>query len=137
MLETPVFAPDAQTEYLKKMLGLARFRTILCGVMAFVILLLGAFALRAGVQISSILTQAETTFTRLDSLSADIEASDVPGMIQEINVLVKDGQTAATTATRSMQAAADKIDALDIESLNQSIQDFAAVVDPLSKLFGR
>jgi hypothetical protein len=29
------------------------------------------------------------------------------------------------------------MEALDIDTLNQSIQDFAAVVEPLSKLFGR
>lgn len=128
---------DTQTEYLKKMLRHSRLRTLLTAVMTLIFLGLGVFALQAGTQLNSILYEAETTFSKLSAISADIEEADVPGMIEQINVLVQDGQTAAAAATGSMQTAAAKMDALDIDTLNHSIQDFAAVVEPLSKLFGR
>lgn len=128
---------DAQTEYLKKMLRQSRLRTLLTAVMTMIFLGLGVFALQAGAQLSSILYEAETTFSKLSAISSEIDEADVPGMIEQINVLVQDGQTAAAAATDSMQTAAAKMEALDIDTLNQSIQDFAAVVEPLSKLFGR
>lgn len=128
---------DVQTEYLKKMLRHSRLRTLLTAIMTAIFLGLGVFALQAGAQLNHILYEAETTFSKLSAISADIGEADVPGMIDEINVLVQDGQTAAAAATDSMQTAAAKVDALDIDTLNQSIQDFAAVVEPLSKLFGR
>jgi N-acyl-L-homoserine lactone synthetase len=128
---------DAQTEYLKKMLRHSRLRTLLTAIMTMVFLGLGVFALQAGTQLNRILYEAETTFSKLSAISTDIDEADVPGMIAQINVLVEDGQTAAAAATDSMQTAAAKMEALDIDTLNQSIQDFAAVVEPLSKLFGR
>ncbi len=128
---------DAQTEYLKKMLRHSRLRTLLTAVMTVVFVGLGIFALQAGTQLNRILYEAETTFSKLSAISTDIDEADVPGMIEQINALVEDGQTAAAAATGSMQTAAAKMEALDIDTLNQSIQDFAAVVEPLSKLFGR
>lgn len=128
---------DAQTEYLKKMLRQSRLRTLLTAVMTVIFLGLGVFALQAGAQLNSILYEAQTTFAKLSAISTDIDEANVPGMIEQINVLVQDGQTAAAAATDSMQTAAAKMEALDIDTLNQSIQDFAAVVEPLSKLFGR
>jgi N-acyl-L-homoserine lactone synthetase len=128
---------DAQTEYMKKMLRHSRLRTLFTAVMTVIFLGLGVFALQAGAQLNRILYEAETTFSKLSAISAQIDEADVPGMIEQINVLVQDGQTAAAAATDSMQTAADKMEALDIDTLNRSIQDFAAVVEPLSRLFGR
>ncbi len=128
---------DAQTEYMKKMLRHSRLRTLLAAVMTVIFLGLGVFALQAGTQLNRILYEAETTFSKLSTISAQIDEANVPGMIEQINVLVQDGQAAAAAATDSMQTAADKMEALDIDTLNRSIQDFAAVVEPLSRLFGR
>ena len=128
---------DAQTEYMKKMLRHSRLRTLLTAVMTVIFLGLGVFALQAGAQLSRILYEAETTFSKLSAISSQIDEANVPGMIEQINVLVQDGQAAAAAATDSMQTAADKMEALDIDTLNRSIQDFAAVVEPLSRLFGR
>ncbi|MEL7602988.1 MAG: hypothetical protein AAGU77_07505 [Bacillota bacterium] len=128
---------DAQTEYMKKMLRHSRLRTLLAAVMTVIFLGLGVFALQAGAQLNRILYEAETTFSKLSTISAQIDEANVPGMIEQINVLVQDGQAAAAAATDSMQTAADKMEALDIDTLNRSIQDFAAVVEPLSRLFGR
>lgn len=132
---TPV--QDAQAEYRKKMLNLARFRTLLSALMTLVLLFMGGFALTMGARLNGILNSAESTFTQLDMIATDINEADLPGMFDEINTLVQDGQAAASTAATGVEDALARIEKLDIETLNKTIQDFAAVVEPLSRLFGR
>ena len=132
---TPV--QDAQAEYRKKMLNLARFRTLLSVLMTLVLLFMGGFALTMGARLNGILNSAESTFTQLDMIATDINEADLPGMFDEINTLVQDGQAAASTAATGVEDALARIEKLDIETLNKTIQDFAAVVEPLSRLFGR
>ncbi len=132
---TPV--QDAQAEYRKKMLNLARFRTLLSALMTLVLLFMGGFALTMGARLNGILNSAESTFTQLDMIATDINEADLPGMFDEINTLVQDGQAAASTAATGVEDALARIEKLDIETLNKTIQDFSAVVEPLSRLFGR
>lgn len=141
-MENPVIpnsmpVQDAQTEYRKKMLNLSRFRNMLLVLMTLVLLFMGAFAFTMGARLNSILNSAESTFTQLNMIATDINEADLPGMFGEINTLVQDGQAAASTAATGLEDALNKIESLDIETLNKTIRDFAAVVEPLSKLFGR
>ena len=69
---------------------------------------------------------------------ADIMETDVltvtpdcrlTGMVENINILVESSQESLGQATA-------KIDSIDIETLNQSIQDLSTVIGPIARLFG-
>ena len=123
--------------YYKKMLSQSRLRTFFCGVIALVIAALGIFAISAASQVNRILYNAESTFDNLNEIAADFQEVDLQGMLSEVNVLIEDGQSAAADASAGMAKAVEKIETLDIEKLNQSIEDFSAIVEPLSRFFGR
>ena len=55
---------------------------------------------------------------------------EVDVMVGSVNKLVEDN-------TEDLSEAMDKLNSLDIEKLNQSIEDLNAVIAPLAKLFGR
>ena len=125
------------TDYEKKMLKLSRIRTILLLVMAAALVAVALFAFSFGSQINRILYQAEDTFVQLNVIAADINASNLPEMFGEINVLVEQGQVAAASAATGAEKAFSTLEEIDVETLNKSIQDLHAVIEPLSRFFKR
>ena len=109
-------------------------RTIAClGV--FLIVLAAAFVY--GPTINSTLSQAQQAVTAFHTVTQQVEQADVPGLIQDIELLVQDARFATATATRAMEHTVQTLEELDLAKLNQAIEDFAAVVEPLSRLFGK
>ncbi len=137
-VETPVEAPKAQKEpagkYERISLILSLIRTVAClGVflaVAFVILSLGP-------TITNVLLEAEQAATTLTTIATEVQAADLPALINEVNQLVKQGDQAMAAATETMTGTFDAVQSLNIEELNEAISDFAAVVEPLSRLFGK
>jgi uncharacterized protein YoxC len=119
------------------MLSQSRLRTLFCGMIALVIVALGIFAIGTANQVNRILYNAESTFDNLNEIAENFQELDLEGTFSEVNVLIEDGQNAAADASDGMAKAVEKIEALDIEKLNQSIEDFSAIVEPLSRFFGR
>ncbi len=69
----------------------------------------------------------------MDSLKAaleDISSLDLAGMLTEVKAFIEEGQG-------SVAGAAEKLDTIDIDGLNQSIADLQKIVGTLAKLFGR
>ena len=108
-----------QTTALKKQL----FFTRLAALLLAAVLLAGLWA--AG----SILPQARGLLDNLGMVSQQLAAVDWGQLAQQMNSL-------AQTSQQSLAIAADQLQKLDLESLNQAIQELEAVIRPLANLFG-
>lgn len=60
----------------------------------------------------------------------EISALDLEGMLADVKTFIAEGQGSIT-------GAAEKLDAMDIEGLNQAIKDLQEIVGPLAKMFGK
>lgn len=78
-------------------------------------------------QISGIAVQAETVLTNLETVTEELAAADLSGVVSDVDNLV-------VTSQAGMEDALAKINAIDIETLNQAIEDLAKIVEPLAKV---
>ncbi len=124
--------PDVETLTLMRIYKLARIRTVLLGFLALCMLPLFLFSLKLGPRLESTLMEAQSAVTELNAA-----AKELPSTFGKINLLVEEGQLAAKAAVAAMESTITKLEALDIDALNSAIEDLAAVVDPLSRLFTR
>ena len=78
------------------------------------------------------LNEGETLLKQAEEMveQAKHSLTEVDVMVGSVNKLVEDN-------TEDLTEAMDKLNSLDIEKLNQSIEDLNAVIAPLAKLFGR
>ena len=77
-------------------------------------------------EISGIAAQAETVLTNLETVSDELAAADLEGLVTDVDSLVA--------------SSLEKITAIDIETLNKAIKDLAEVIEPLAKvasIFGK
>ena len=125
-----------QETYQKRMLAMARLRTLMMGVCAVLLLIIGIFALQVGGQLKVILNNAETTFQTLNTVTTELQQANVPGLLKNMGDLVEEAQDAVEGAMGGVDSAVKKIDSMDIDTLNKAIADLAAVVEPMAKLFG-
>jgi len=79
---------------------------------------------------------AETALNDLSAVSRQLSAVDFAGMLQRVDSLITETRTGLNSALTESQAALQKIQQIDIASLNQSIADLRAVITPLKNLFG-
>ncbi len=78
-------------------------------------------------EISGIAVQAESVLTNLETVTQELAAADLAGVVTDVDTLVN-------TSQQGMEGALEKLNALDIETLNQAIQDLADVVKPLANM---
>ena len=77
-------------------------------------------------EISGIAAQAETVLTNLETVSDELAAADLEGLVTDVDSLVA--------------SSLEKISTIDIETLNKAIKDLAEVIEPLAKvanIFGK
>lgn len=78
-------------------------------------------------QITQLMDQMESVLINLEEATGDLTNLDLGGMIADVDTLVVTGQ-------QTLEATMEKLNSLDIETLNKTIQDLADVVEPLAKL---
>ena len=78
-------------------------------------------------QINTIISQMQIVLGNLEEATAQLSLVDFSGMIGDVDALV-------TTAQQSLDQTMNKLNTLDIQTLNQAIEDLAKVVEPMSKL---
>ena len=78
-------------------------------------------------QISGLSAQAETVLTNLETVTDQLAQADVSGMVSNVDALAKTSQS-------SIQQALEKINAINIDTLNKAIEDLSKVVSPLANL---
>ena len=81
-------------------------------------------------QVNGLLGQLEVVLTDLEQVGRNLAALDLESMVTNMDSL-------AVYAQESLQQTMEKLNTIDIETLNQAIQDLAKVIEPLAKFFGR
>ena len=65
-----------------------------------------------------------TILNNLEQASAQLAAMDIEGLMADMNTLVSTGQSGM-----------DKLNSIDMETLNRAIQNLSDVVEPMAKFF--
>lgn len=81
-------------------------------------------------QVNSLALQAETVLGNLESVTAQLADADLAGMVANVDAL-------AVSSQSGIEQALGKINAIDIEALNEAIQNLSDVVAPLAGLINR
>ena len=81
-------------------------------------------------QLESMVSQAEILLRDLDAVTKELSKLDLSQMVENINDLV-------TTSQSGVEEALEKLNGIDLETLNTAIDDLAAVVEPLANFFSR
>ncbi|NCA97919.1 MAG: hypothetical protein EOM08_15945 [Clostridia bacterium] len=110
---------ERQLDLMKKQLLLYRLVALLL-VAVVMVLVLG---------LGTTYVRINRTIEHVETVTADLARADWTGMVENINTLVESSQESLGQATA-------KIDSIDIETLNQSIQDLSTVIGPIARLFG-
>lgn len=83
-------------------------------------------------QVQAMTGQAETIMDNMEIVTQTLADADLGTMVENVNVLAAESQSVVSDAM-------EKLDTIDIDTLNKAIQDLSDVVEPLakvSKLFG-
>lgn len=121
-----------QTDQLRRQLRATRWAAFFCVCLAAV----SVFAcLTLLPRVTGILAQADAILAELNTTAETINET-VPSTMEDINALISQSRTGLSTAFVSIETALQKINAIDIASLNQAIADLAGIVRPLSSLLG-
>ena len=83
-------------------------------------------------QVQAMTGQAETIMDNMEAVTQTLADADLGTMVENVNILAAESQSVVNEAM-------EKLDTIDIETLNKAIQDLSDVVEPLakvSKLFG-
>lgn len=86
-------------------------------------------------QMQSVLTNLETVSRGLASLDLEGMIRNVDSLVSDVDVLVGDVGNLVAAAQDSLRQTMDKLNTIDLETLNQAIQDLAAVIKPLADFF--
>lgn len=118
---------EKQRKYMRRLLHFMQ-----ATVLAVVILIVLAAGSIASVlpRLNEVSRQTEEVIANLEVVTGQLAEADLASMIENVNTLVVSSES-------GMQEALGKIDAINLEALNQSIEDFSAVVEPLARLFGK
>ena len=84
------------------------------------------------VQVNDMTDQAEIIMDNMQTVTQTLADADLGSMVENVNTLTVESQSVVAEAM-------EKLDAIDINTLNKAIQDLADVVEPLakvSKIFG-
>ena len=119
-----------QVRYARLQCLFAVLAAVCCCAMLFAVLSVVPQIQQIALQIQDLGTQTETVLTNLESVTAELAEVDLGSMVSNVDTLVADSQ-------EGVKQALDKINELDIDSLNRAIADLSAVVKPLADFFNR
>ena len=81
-------------------------------------------------QINTVLEQMQTVLGNLEQTTAQLASIDLEGMVSNVDALVATGQV-------GLEQTMDKLNSIDLDTLNKAISDLAKVIEPLAKLISR
>ena len=127
-----------------------RFTQIFCGIAlvaaVFCVITLVKFN-QLMPQLSAITTQMQGVLGNMEQVAAELATLDMNSIVESIGSLVGDVEglvgnvdALAVSAQDSLKQTMTKLNAINFETLNQAIEDLAAVIQPLANfvnLFGR
>ncbi len=119
-----------QVRYARLQCFFAILSALCCAAMLFAVLSVIPQIQQIAGQIQALGAQAETVLTNLEAVTSELAAVDLASMVTNVDSLVSDSQ-------EGIKQALEKINELDITSLNNAINDLSAVVKPLADFFGK
>ena len=119
-----------QVRYARLQCFFAILAAVCCAAMLFAVLSVVPQIRQIAGQVQTLGTHAETVLTDLEAVTSELAAMDLQSMVNGVDTLVTDSQ-------EGVKQALNKINELDITSLNQAIADLSAVVKPLADFFGK
>lgn len=130
-MEQPISTPAQdpmleQQKLLKAMYRMSIIRTVAC-LLIFLIIAGSALYVLPGVK---------RLVDQLSIVADNLEQIDVTYMTESVTNLAVTGTESLETAMRQVTAALENLNKLDIDTLNQSIADLGAFVEPMARLFG-
>lgn len=78
-------------------------------------------------RIQGVLTQMQTVLGNLEQTTAQLASIDLQGMVADVDALVATGQV-------SLEQTMEKLDSIDIDTLNRAIADLSKVIESLAKI---
>lgn len=114
----------------RKQVFFARVQFVLSAIALICCIVLLLSGMRILPQLQNTVQQAETVISNLESVTTALAQADLAGMVENVDVLVN-------TSQEGIEQAMEKIDAIDIEALNQAIQDLSDVINPISTFFNK
>ena len=78
-------------------------------------------------QVNDMTGQAETIMDNLETVTQALADAKLGSMVENVNALTKESQNVVSEAM-------EKLDTIDIETLNKAIQDLSDIVAPLAKV---
>ena len=79
-------------------------------------------------QVESLTQQIEGTLTDLQGITAQLAEADLKSMVNNVDQLVGSSQIA-------VEETMNKMNSIDLSTLNKAIKDLAAVIEPMAKFF--
>ncbi len=130
-MEQPISTPTQdpmleQQKLLKAMYRMSIIRTVAC-LLIFLVIAGSALYVLPGVK---------RLVDQLSIVADNLEQIDVTYMTESVTNLAVTGTESLETAMGQVTAALENLNKLDIDTLNQSIADLGAIVEPMARLFG-
>lgn len=80
------------------------------------------------------IAQTEVVLTNLEQTTAELKKIDFEGVVNNMNNLITETEKGLSAALAQSQAALYKIQQIDIDKLNQSINSLYEVIQPLKRI---
>lgn len=112
----------------RRQLWLERIRCLFSLVAAGCCIAVVVIVARVVPQVTELIGRIQVLLVNVETAAEELAALDLEGMVSNVDALV-------TSARESLTQTTQKLNSLDIETLNQAIEDLAAVIEPLAKLF--
>lgn len=116
-----------QEKYARKQYRMSQI-TALASLVMMVVVISACFTVIP--RLNTLFTNMETVMTDVETVTSSLANSNIDQMIDGIDQLV-------STSEYSIRQAVDKLNAVDIDTLNQAIKSLNDVVEPMAKFFGR
>lgn len=114
---------ELQLKIMKKQLWYSRLTIVTFLVL---ILVVGYMV----VQVSSLVPQVNSVLDNVEEISADLRDEKLSETIRDIDEFTKTSQT-------GVEQAIEKLERIDLDSLNEAIQDLNSLISPLANFFGK
>ena len=126
MMQRIESANAGQELYARKQYRMSQI-TAAASVLVLAVVLYGTAALLP--RASATLQNMDTVMKNLEDITSDLAQSDLQQMIADVDGMV-------SSSEKSVRDALDKINRIDIDTLNQAIQNLNDTVEPLANFFG-
>lgn len=114
----------------RKQLVYSRIQCAFCLIAAACCAVLLLTVLKLVPQLQALTEQADIVMTNLETVTEELTKLDLEAMVENIDSLVGTSQGAVSSAI-------EKLEQIDIDTLNEAISDLSDVIEPLAKIANR